>query len=76
MHQGFERRTKESQKSGDLIMRQLAVDSLVTIRKDDIASKQEMGSAMPAGLTAGLTRQQLLDLIRYLSTLGGDSTNK
>ena len=74
--QGFERRTQESERRGDLVMRQLAVDSLVTIRKDNIASKQKMGSAMPAGLTAGMTRQQLLDLIRYLSLLGGDSTNK
>jgi putative heme-binding domain-containing protein len=70
VHQGFERRTRESEMSGDLAMRQLAVESLITIKKSEIADKRELGSAMPAGLTSGMSRQDLLDLIRYLTTLG------
>ena len=72
LHQGFERRTKESEETGDLVMRQLAIDVIVTIKKDQIASVQKLGSAMPAGLTTALTRQQQLDLIRYLSSLSGE----
>ena len=74
--QGYERRTKESQETGDLVMRQLAAESLVTVRKEQIASKAVVGSAMPSGLTAGMTRQELLDLIRYLSKLGSDSASQ
>jgi putative heme-binding domain-containing protein len=72
LHQGFERRTKESEKTGDLVMRQLAIDVIVTIKKDQIASVQKLGSAMPAGLTTAMTRQQQLDLIQYLSSLSGE----
>jgi len=68
--QGYERRTKERQESGDLVMRRLAEESLVTVRKDRIASKTVIGSAMPTGLTAAMTRREVLDLIRYLSELG------
>lgn len=72
LHQGFERRTKESEETGDLVMRQLAIDVIVTIKKDQIASVQKLGSAMPAGLTTAMTRQQQLDLIQYLSSLSGE----
>jgi hypothetical protein len=53
-------------------MRQLAIDVIVTIKKDQIASVQKLGSAMPAGLTTAMTRQQQLDVIQYLSSLSGD----
>ncbi len=72
LQQGFERLTKESAKTGDLVLRQLATETLVTFKKDQIASRQELGSAMPTGLTADMTHQQLLDLIQYLTTLGRD----
>ena len=70
VHHGYERWTRQSQESGDLVMRQLAAESLITLRKDRIVSRQTLVSPMPVGLTAGLTQQQLLDLIRYIITLG------
>ena len=70
LHQGYERRTRDSQASGDLVMRELATEKLVTIKKEHIIDKRETGSPMPTGLTALLSRPQLLDLIRYLSELG------
>ena len=48
----------------------LATEKLVTIKKEHIIDKRETGSPMPTGLTALLSRPQLLDLIRYLSELG------
>ena len=53
-----------------LVMRELASENLVTIKKQDIAEKRITGSPMPTGLTALLTRPQMLDLIKYLSQLG------
>ena len=50
-----------------------AVESLVNVKRDQVASKRVLGSAMPAGLTAAMSRGQLLDLIRYLSSLGGET---
>jgi len=70
VHQGYERRTRDSQASGDLVMRELATEKLVSIKKEHIIDKRETGSPMPTGLTALLSRSQLLDLIRYLSELG------
>lgn len=76
VHQGYERRTKQSETSGDVVMRQLATDSLMTLRKDRIESRQVLASAMPTGLTADLNQHQLLDLIRYLTTLGTRPSSK
>jgi putative heme-binding domain-containing protein len=70
IHQGYERRTKESQESGDLIVQDLATQKLITIKKRQIDEQQVAGSPMPSGLTALLSRQQLLDLIQFLSELG------
>jgi len=70
IHQGYERRTKETQQSGDLVMRQLKGEKLITMKKKDIDEQRVIGSSMPTGLTALLTRPQMLDLIRYLSELG------
>jgi putative heme-binding domain-containing protein len=70
LHQGYEKRTKESQKSGDLVMRELASQKLVTIAREYIEETHVVGSPMPTGLTAKLTRPQMLDLIRYVSELG------
>lgn len=38
---------------------------------DDIEDESESGGAMPAGLTATMTRSELRDLIRFLSELRG-----
>ncbi|HIF34284.1 MAG TPA: c-type cytochrome [Planctomycetaceae bacterium] len=70
LHQGYERRTKESQVSGDLVMRELASARFTTIKKEQIDLKQSVGSSMPTGLTALLTQPQMVDLIRYVSDLG------
>ncbi len=70
IHQGYERRTRDSQASGDLVMRELASEKLVTIKKEHIVDRRETGSPMPTGLTALLSRPQLLDLVHYLSELG------
>ncbi|MFP6667758.1 MAG: PVC-type heme-binding CxxCH protein, partial [Pirellulales bacterium] len=70
IHQGYERKTKESQATGDLVIQDLATKQLVTIKRQDIDEKQLTGSSMPAGLTSVLPRQQLLDLLSYLSELG------
>jgi len=70
LYQGYEKRTKKSQQSGDLVMRELASKKLVTISKDHIDELHVVGSPMPTGLTALLTRPQMLDLIRYVSELG------
>ena len=70
IYQGYERRTAESRKSGDLVIQDLATRELVTIKQQQIEEKRITGSAMPTGLMALLSRSQLLDLIQYLSELG------
>jgi len=39
------------------------------VQNNERFDKRETGSPMPTGLTALLSRPQLLDLIRYLSEL-------
>ncbi|MFP6620230.1 MAG: PVC-type heme-binding CxxCH protein, partial [Pirellulaceae bacterium] len=70
IHQGYQRRTKESDQSGDLVLEDLAMQKTITIKQDQIDEKHVTGSVMPRGLPALLSRPQLLDLIRYLSELG------
>ena len=68
--QGYERRTKSSRDDGDLMIKELSTGELLSIKQDQIDEIVEAGSAMPTGLTAVLTPEQLADLIRYLSDLG------
>ncbi len=70
IHQGYERRTRESQKNGSVILQELATNRMITLKKQDIEVQQQAGSPMPMGLTSVLSEPQLLDLIRYLSELG------
>jgi len=70
IHQGYQRKTKGGGDSGDLVLEDLATRKLVTFKKENIELTRVTGSVMPRGLTAVLSRQQLLDLIRYLSDLG------
>ncbi|MCH8046299.1 MAG: c-type cytochrome, partial [Planctomycetes bacterium] len=70
IHQGYERRTKQSERSGDLVIQELTTQTLLTIKKQHIEARRITGSPMPKGLTAVLSRSQLLDLIRYLTELG------
>ena len=69
--QGYER----SAKSGEIAIRQLAEDSLLTLRRDRIHSVKKLGSAMPANLVTSMPRQRLLDLIQYLVQLGKTENN-
>ena len=70
IHQGYERRTRESQKNGDVVIQELATNRMITLKKQDIEAQQQAGSPMPMGLTSVLSDPQLLDLIQYLSELG------
>lgn len=45
-------------------------DGIVKLRHDQIAERRQLGSLMPAGLTDGLTREELRDLVAYLAALG------
>jgi len=53
-----------------LILRDPARDELIRIPIADIRARKEIGSVMPEGLTNGLTREELRDLIRFLADLG------
>ncbi|MEE2947332.1 MAG: PVC-type heme-binding CxxCH protein [Verrucomicrobiota bacterium] len=66
IHQGYEQRSRAK----DVILRPLTQEARIIIRHGEIREQTELGSAMPAGLTANLSKQQLADLIRYLAELG------
>ena len=51
-------------------VRDLGTGKEVRLRPEQIAKRTMRGSVMPAGLTDSLTREELRDLIRYLSELG------
>ncbi|HIA20762.1 MAG TPA: c-type cytochrome [Planctomycetaceae bacterium] len=70
IHQGYQRKTKESEQSGDLVIQDLATGKLITIKNQQIDEQQTTGSVMPGKLTALLSQSQLHDLIQYLSELG------
>jgi putative heme-binding domain-containing protein len=66
IHQGYEQRSR----SKDIFLRPLSQPGTIQIPNDQIRSQAQIGSAMPAGLTAGLKRGQLRDLIRFLAEQG------
>ena len=51
-------------------MRELGSEKLIFIKREHVDEKVVGGRSMPTGLTALLSRPQMLDLIRYLSELG------
>ncbi len=55
-----------------VVIRDAASGATQTIAANKIASRQDAGTLMPPGLTAGLTRSELRDLVRYLSELKGE----
>jgi putative heme-binding domain-containing protein len=65
LHTGIKVRQTDS----DLILRD-AEDREIAIPLTSIEEQKEAGSLMPAGLTESLTRNELVDLIRFLSELG------
>lgn len=67
---GYEQKSRESEETGDLVLQDPATRKLTRIRRQDIDESHPGPSVMPSGLTALLDRDQLLDLIRYLTELG------
>ena len=61
---------KVRESAEELVLRDLAADREVRIPRARIRQMKDAGTAMPEGLTDGMTRQELLDLFRYLSELG------
>ena len=53
-----------------LVLRDPAKDAMYTINVPDIKTKKEIGSVMPQGLTVGLTKNEIRDLVSFLSQLG------
>ena len=63
---------KVRESDAELVLRD-AEGKLLTLAKADISSRKDAPSLMPAGLVDGLTRQELLDLVRFLGELGKGS---
>jgi len=57
-------------------LRDPAVSEIHRIAKADVEQIKDTGSLMPEGLTAGLTRDELHDLIRFLADQGRSSTSR
>jgi putative heme-binding domain-containing protein len=66
IYQGFH----ASEDKQTLILRDPAREDLIRIPVAEIKSRKDIGSVMPEGLTNGLTRAELRDLIRFLADLG------
>ena len=66
MFQGF----RVSDSKEEMLLRDPNTNSIRRIPLPDIKSKKDIGSVMPEGLTAGLTRTEICDMIRFLSELG------
>lgn len=64
--QGYPRKSR----GDDLLLIDSGTKQMRRISKNQIDKSVEGGTAMPNGVTAGLTREELRDLIRYLSELG------
>jgi len=62
-------REKEDEKT--LFLRDIASQKTVPIPLASIQQREDVGTLMPAGLTASLSREELRDLLRYLWELRG-----
>ncbi|WP_345685732.1 DUF6797 domain-containing protein [Novipirellula caenicola] len=63
---------KHSSDDQQVVIRDSATGKLTRIAADEIEAEIPAGSVMPSGLTATLSSQQQLDLIRFLIDLGRD----
>ena len=54
----------------ELVLRDVALNKEVRLRRDQIAEQRDRGSLMPPGLVDHLTRGELRDLFRFLTELG------
>jgi putative heme-binding domain-containing protein len=59
-----------SEDATELRLRDVATNSVQRIPKTSIAKRINAGTIMPEGLTASLSRQELCDLMAYLTRLG------
>jgi putative heme-binding domain-containing protein len=66
IHQGYEERSR----AADIFLKPLGRADTIRIPQNQIRATSQAGSAMPAGLTATLKREQLRDLIQFLSRQG------
>ena len=66
VHMGYEQRSR----SDDVFLRPLSQPGTIRIPRDEVSTQAQIGSAMTAGLTAGLKRGPLRDLIRFLTEQG------
>ncbi len=62
---------REREEGGVLWLRDIATQEVVPIPVNNIRERNEIGTLMPAGLTASLSREELRDLLRYLWELRG-----
>ena len=53
--------------AGHIVIRDIATGELRKVATSTVQSRQDAGTVMPPGLTAGLSREELRDLIKYLS---------
>jgi putative heme-binding domain-containing protein len=65
-YQGFQVRESKD----ELVLRDTLRNQEVRVRRGAILEKKQIGSIMPSGLVASLTRAEFRDLIRYLADLG------
>ncbi len=54
----------------EIHLRDTTANKIVRIARNDIEEMKDFGSLMPEGLTVAMTRDELHDLIRFLSELG------
>ncbi len=65
-HQGYIR----NETAGEVVLFDPLGQQTVRLRRDQIAERHQHGSLMPNGLADTLTREELRDLVKYLSQLG------
>jgi putative heme-binding domain-containing protein len=62
---------REKEEEGTYFLRDTASGEVRKIPRPEISKLDNIGSLMPPGLTNGLSREELRDLIAYLATLKG-----
>ncbi len=66
IYQGYEQRSR----SKDIFLRPLSRMETIRIPNGQVREQTQVGSAMPPGFIAGLKREELRDLIRFLAEQG------
>ncbi len=65
----------DGQQGGLVRVRDIVTGAVTSVRRGQVKEETKNGSMMPQGLTAGLTRQELLDLLKFLSSLKTSAPN-